>query len=249
MHKRAIAVISFLWVVATASAQPAVDAKVNELLGRMTLEEKIGQLAQIGGIALLPNSPKPEEAIRRGEAGSVLWLSDAASINRVAKDRDGGDAAEDSVDLRARCHPRLPDAVADAAGDGGVVGHGDDRALAGDGGPGSPRGGHAWTFAPMVDIARDPRWGRIIEGAGRGSVPRRAVARAQVRGFQGRRPLPAPTGCSRAPNTSPDMARPTAGGTTTRRTYPSSSYGTSTCRLSAQHWRRGWALSWPPIRI
>ena len=42
-----------------------------------------------------------------------------------------------------------------------------------------------WTFAPMVDIARDPRWGRIIEGAGEDPYLGAAVAAAQVRGFQG----------------------------------------------------------------
>jgi len=47
--------------------------------------------------------------------------------------------------------------------------------------------GFAWTFAPMVDIARDPRWGRIVEGAGEDPFLGAAMARAQVKGFQGDR--------------------------------------------------------------
>ena len=49
-----------------------------------------------------------------------------------------------------------------------------------------------WTFAPMVDIARDARWGRMVEGAGEDPYLGAAMARAQVQGFQGRRQLGAP---------------------------------------------------------
>jgi beta-glucosidase len=185
MHTRAIAVIGLLWGLATVSAQPAVDAKVNELLGRMTLEEKIGQLTQIGGIALLPNAPKPEEAIRRGEAGSVLWLSDAASINRLQK------IAIEETRLKIplifgldvihgfRTHLPMPLAMA-ASWDPAMIERSQAMAARE-----ARAAGIAWTFAPMVDIARDPRWGRIIEGAGEDPFLGAAVARAQVRGFQG----------------------------------------------------------------
>src|ERR1019366_5726503 len=50
-----------------------VAPKVEELLHRMTLDEKIGQLTQIGGQAFIPGAPKPEDAVRKGQAGSVLW--------------------------------------------------------------------------------------------------------------------------------------------------------------------------------
>ena len=62
-----------------------IKARVETLLGRMTLEEKIGQLTQVGGLALGPNAPKPEDAIRQGHAGSILWVSDAPTINRLQR--------------------------------------------------------------------------------------------------------------------------------------------------------------------
>lgn len=57
-------------------------AKVEGLLKNMTLEEKIGQLTQIPG-GMMPSPVKPEVRIRKGEAGSVLWLSETAKINQL----------------------------------------------------------------------------------------------------------------------------------------------------------------------
>lgn len=65
------------------------------------------------------------------------------------------------------------------------MGSGDGGTRTGGGGKGSPRSQLAWTFAPMLDIARDARWGRIVEGAGEDTYLGAAVAAAQVRGFQG----------------------------------------------------------------
>src|ERR1035441_2864802 len=82
-----------------------VAPKVEELLHRMTLDEKIGQLTQIGGHGFIPGGPKPERPVRRGGgsgpsripgapkpkdavrkgAGSVLWLNQPAAINRLQK--------------------------------------------------------------------------------------------------------------------------------------------------------------------
>ena len=85
----------------------------------------------------------------------------------------------------------------------------------------APSGIH-WTFAPMVDVARDPRWGRIVEGAGEDPYLGAAVAAAQVRGFQGRR------SAAGARDRRPEAlrrrtARPSAGATTTRSTSPTPS--------------------------
>ena len=73
-----------------------------------------------------------------------------------------------------------------------------------------------WAFAPMVDIARDPRWGRIIEGAGEDPFLGAAVAVAQVRGFQGSASRQRRSASSPAPSTSAGTEPPWAGGTTTR---------------------------------
>jgi hypothetical protein len=59
---------------AASHAEKEVRARVESLLAQMTLEEKIAQLAQIGGLALMPGAPKPEELIRKGQGGAVLWV-------------------------------------------------------------------------------------------------------------------------------------------------------------------------------
>ena len=53
-------------------------------MARLSLAEKIGQLVQVGGLPFLPG-PKPEEIIRQGGAGSVLWLNDTARLNALQK--------------------------------------------------------------------------------------------------------------------------------------------------------------------
>ena len=70
----------------TIPTDAEVAARVEALLGKMSLTEKIGQLTQIGGADFIPG-PKPEDIIRRGGAGSVLWLNDTQEIQRTAKNR------------------------------------------------------------------------------------------------------------------------------------------------------------------
>ena len=89
-----------------------------------------------------------------------------------------------------------------------------------------------WTFGPMLDIARDARWGRIVEGAGEDPYLGAAMAAAQVRGFQGADSRRRAIASWPAPNTSPATAPPTAGATTTRSTCPRRSCATSTSRPS-----------------
>ena len=89
-----------------------------------------------------------------------------------------------------------------------------------------------WTFAPMVDIARDPRWGRIVEGAGEDPYLGAAVAAAQVRGFQGERLGVAGADDRRAQALRRLRGGRSAAGTTTRSTCPTTSCGTSTSRRS-----------------
>jgi len=174
-----------------ASAQPApapltdeqVKAKVEALLGQMTLEEKVGQLTQIAG-GLFPGA-KPEEALRKGGAGSVLWLNDTKEFNRLQRV-----AVEESrlripvlygLDVIHGYRTIFPIPLALAASWDPAV---HERAAAVAATEARAAGIH-WTFAPMVDIARDARWGRIAEGAGEDPYLGAAMAEAQVRGFQG----------------------------------------------------------------
>lgn len=170
---------------AASAADPQAAAKAEALLRRMSLAEKIGQLSQIGGLALIPDSVPVEERIRQGQAGSILWVSNPAAINklqRVAMEQSrlriplifGLDVIHGfrtifpmPLALAASWDMRLIEDVQHAAAR-------EARAA-----------GIHWTFAPMVDIARDIRWGRLIEGAGEDPFLGSAVAAAQVRGFQG----------------------------------------------------------------
>ncbi|WP_321477543.1 glycoside hydrolase family 3 N-terminal domain-containing protein [uncultured Paludibaculum sp.] len=161
------------------------DPRVEALLRRMTLEEKVGQLSQIGGVAFIPDAPKPEDAIRKGQAGSILWVSKPEDINRLQKI-----AMEETrlhiplifgLDVIHGFKTLFPMPLALAASwDGSLI-----ERVHGIAAKEARASGITWTFAPMVDIARDPRWGRLIEGAGEDPFLGSMVARAQVRGFQG----------------------------------------------------------------
>ena len=170
-----------------------VDARVDELLAAMTLDEKAGQLSQYFYLgapdATVGASPQKagevEEALARGGAGSLLFVTDPAEINRLQRltiqgSRHGVPALF-GFDVIHGWRTVLPVPIAMAASwdpetieRGQAVAAREARAA-----------GVHWTFAPMVDIARDPRWGRIIEGAGEDPYLGSAVAAAQVRGFQG----------------------------------------------------------------
>ena len=168
-----------------ASSDARMEARANDLLRKMTLEEKIGQLTQAGGIALTKDAPKPEDLILKGQAGSVLWLSDPAAINRLQKIAVEHTRVHiplifglDVIHGFRTIYP-MPLALA-ATWDPALIERMNHIAARE-----ARASGISWTFAPMVDIARDPRWGRIIEGAGEDPFLGAAVARAQVRGFQG----------------------------------------------------------------
>ncbi len=159
-------------------------ARVEALLKQMSLEEKVGQLTQIGGADFFPG-PKPEEVVRKGGAGSVLWLNDTKRFNALQKI-----AIEESpskipllfaLDVIHGYRTIFPAPLAMAASWDPQVA---ERAQAVAAKEARAAGLH-WTFGPMLDIARDARWGRIVEGAGEDPCLGAAMAAAQVRGFQG----------------------------------------------------------------
>ncbi|MBK9121552.1 MAG: beta-glucosidase BglX [Chloroflexi bacterium] len=161
-----------------------VEARVEAILRGLSLAEKVGQLTQVGGASFVPG-PKPEEVIRRGGAGSVLWLNDTKRFNELQKI-----AVEESpskipllfaLDVIHGYRTVFPVPLAMASSWDPEV---PERAQAVAAKEARAAGLH-WTFGPMVDIARDARWGRIVEGAGEDPVLGAAMAAAQVRGFQG----------------------------------------------------------------
>ena len=156
------------------------------LLAQMTAEEKIGQLSQYFYFAQFPPLAKAvDTAIAKGQAGAVLFTTDPALINRAQKM-----AVEQTrlhipllfgFDVIHGLHTIFPAPLGMAASwDPAMV----ERSQAVAAAEARAVGLH-WTFAPNVDIARDPRWGRIFEGAGEDPYLGSAMAAAQVRGFQG----------------------------------------------------------------
>ncbi len=168
-----------------ALAADAIAQRAQALLARMTLDEKIGQLTQLGAEVPGPNKEKPDELIRAGKAGSVLWTIDSdliARLQRVAvKESRLGIPLLFGYDVIHGYKNVFPVPIGMAASwDPALV----ERAQA-VAAKESWVSGINWTFSPMVDIARDARWGRIVEGAGEDTFLGVAMARAQVRGFQG----------------------------------------------------------------
>ncbi len=160
--------------------------RAEELLKQMTVDEKIGQMNQAAGIVMpMLGSQKPDDLIAQGKVGSVLWLIDVKEINRlqhIAMEKSRLHIpilfAFDVIHGYRTAFP-IPLGMA-ASWDPGV-----EEAAQRYAGQDARAAGILWTFTPMVDIARDSRWGRIVEGAGEDPYLGAAMARAQVRGFQG----------------------------------------------------------------
>ena len=180
--------ISF--AIAPASAQNALYGtearkRAEALLKQMTVDEKVGQMNQAAGILLPGLSEKPDAMIAQGRVGSILWLNQAKEINRLQHI-----AVEKTrlhipllfgLDVIHGYRTTFPVPLAMASSWDPMVEEQAQRFAAAD----ARAAGIRFTFTPMVDIARDARWGRIVEGAGEDPYLGAAMARAQVRGFQG----------------------------------------------------------------
>ena len=160
--------------------------RAEALLKQMTVEEKAGQLNQASGI-LIPGlaKEKPDAAIVKGQVGSVLWQFEVKDLNRLQHL-----AVEKSrlhiplligFDVIHGYRTIFPVPLAMASSWDPAVEEAAQHQAALD----ARAAGIQWTFTPMVDIARDARWGRIVEGAGEDAYLGAAMAAAQVRGFQG----------------------------------------------------------------
>jgi beta-glucosidase len=161
---------------------------VDSVLAGLTLEEKLGQLTQnvLSAAVTGPQLPEASAAdIRAGRIGSFLGTSGAEvtrNLQRVAVEQSRAKIpllfAHDVIHGFRTIFP-VPLAEA-ASWDPAAV----ERAARVAAAEGAANGLH-WTFAPMVDIARDPRWGRIVEGSGEDPYLGSVMAAARVRGFQG----------------------------------------------------------------
>ena len=173
-----------LTAAASAGAPPAeeeVARRANALLAQMTLEEKVGQLNQM----LVYQSAGLDAVARNGAVGSFLLVWNPALVNRLQHAAVEGSRLHIPIlfgfDVIHGWRTVFPVPIAMAASwDPAMVEQAQTVAARE-----AYAAGMRWTFAPMVDIARDPRWGRIVESAGEDPFLGSAMARAQVRGFQG----------------------------------------------------------------
>lgn len=166
-------------------ADEDVRARVDALLAAMTVEEKAGQITQYFNFPHEPEEAKRvTDEMAAGRAGSMLFVADPVEINRlqaIAARTRLGIPLLFGYDVIHGLRTIMPVPIALAASwDPGLA----ERCQAVAAAEARAIGLH-WAFAPMVDIARDPRWGRMIEGAGEDPFLGAAMAAAQVRGFQG----------------------------------------------------------------
>jgi beta-glucosidase len=161
-----------------------VEQRIADLLGRMTLEEKIGQMSQSSAFPR-PISDRVKEEIRKGRWGSFLNAGepeDRAEAQRIALSESRlGIPLIFGRDVIHGYRTIFPIPLGQAASwDADLI-----RQAARIAGREAAGAGIHWTFAPMIDIARDPRWGRIAEGLGEDPYLAAILGAAMVRGFQG----------------------------------------------------------------
>ena len=185
-----LVLFSILCVGCCQSEDTKMDKFIDDLMGKMTLEEKLGQLnlpaySESGIVTGLEKNENLHEKIRNGQVGAVLnvkTLEDVIAIQKIAVTESrlkipllfgldvihgyktifpiplGLSATWDMEAIEQTARIAAIEASAD---------------------------GVNWTFSPMVDISRDPRWGRVAEGAGEDPFLGGEIAKAMVRGYQG----------------------------------------------------------------
>ncbi len=175
--------------VRSALAAPSIEKKVDALLRQMTLEEKVGQLVQYSvGSPTGPGTGRGgySEMAATGQVGSLYNLESVQDANKFQHD-----AVEHSrlhipllfgLDVIHGYRTTFPVPLGLASTWDPQIVEAASRLAAQE----ASAAGVRWTFSPMVDIARDPRWGRIVEGAGEDPFLGSAMARAYVRGYQGK---------------------------------------------------------------
>lgn len=180
--RKTLLLVLFIWFQLQLNAQDKkMDQFIDDLMGRMTLVEKLGQLNLSGGVGdlkVLTQGNGKEEFIRQGLIGASQGFKNqkvAVEESRLGipllagKDVIHGHTTTFPIPLAMACMwdmDMIEKSARIAAEESAVL-------------------GINWTYSPMVDIARDPRWGRIAEGAGEDPWYGSQVAKAYVRGYQG----------------------------------------------------------------
>lgn len=179
-----VATFSFFSCVSSGEkgTKDEIEKKVENLLGKMTLQEKIGQMNQLSPFG---NDEEMYALVKEGKVGSFLNIVDAEVANKVQKtaieqSRLGIPVlmARDVIHGYKTIFPIClgqaasfnPDLVRESARIAAIEASSD---------------GVRWTFAPMIDVSRDPRWGRIAESCGEDPYLTAEMGKAMVEGFQG----------------------------------------------------------------
>ncbi len=179
----------FLHVTPGRSQQKPIGQRVDSVLQMMTLEEKVGQLNQYNGDfsatgPITPDGDKQNQ-IRKGMVGSMLnimGVEHTRQLQEIALQSRMKIPLLFGQDVIHGYRTTFPIPLAEAASWDLPAIELSARIAATE----ASASGMHWTFAPMVDIARDPRWGRVMEGAGEDPYLGSLIAAARVRGFQGK---------------------------------------------------------------
>jgi beta-glucosidase len=180
-------VLSFSIQNISAQINP-IDKSVDSLLRLMTLEEKVGQLHQItsdfAATGPITQDGEKQDRVRKGMVGSYLNVTGAVrtrSLQEIAMQSRLKIPLLFAQDVIHGFRTIFPLPLAEAASWDMDAIERSARIAAKE----AAASGIHWTFAPMVDISRDPRWGRVMEGAGEDTYLGSQIARARVKGFQG----------------------------------------------------------------
>lgn len=183
-----LGIAAMWWVDTNAQTDSKMDHFIMELMGKMTVEEKIGQLNLVtGGEAVTGSvvSTGVETKIKAGQIGGIFSMSSPAKIRAAqelaVKQSRLGIPIIFGMDVIHGYKTMFPIPLGLAATwDMGLI-----RESARIAAIEASADGLNWTFSPMVDISRDPRWGRISEGSGEDTYLSSRIAAEMVKGYQG----------------------------------------------------------------
>ncbi len=185
-------VSSLIYSITLGQSSIGMDNKVTHLLSQMTLEEKIGQMNQYNGFWEV-TGPTPKEGnakekyehLKKGWVGSVLNVRGVENVRKlqeiVVNESRLGIPLLFGSDVIHGYKTLAPIPLAESASWDLEAIKNSARIAAIE----ASATGINWTFAPMVDISRDPRWGRVMEGGGEDPFLGSAIAKARINGFQG----------------------------------------------------------------
>ena len=189
IKKIALLSVNFFVLTVSFAQKKSLDQKVDSVLKLMTLEEKVGQMNQYNGdwaaTGPITKDGDKQTQIKKGLVGSMLnvtGVDHTRTLQQIAMQSRLKIPLLFGQDVIHGYRTTFPIPLAEAASWDLQAMEQSARIAAIE----ASAAGIHWTFAPMVDIARDPRWGRVMEGAGEDTYLGSQIAAARVKGFQGK---------------------------------------------------------------